>query len=72
MTFHCAGGVEPILKMTGELYELEYQILLMADVVRGKAEVHCTGKDGLRSVMLSNAAQESARTGLVVNLRSQE
>ena len=60
----------PITKMTGELYELEDQIKLMADVVRGKAEVHCTGKDGCRSVMLSNAAQESARTGLVVDLRS--
>ncbi|MCL2622346.1 MAG: Gfo/Idh/MocA family oxidoreductase [Planctomycetaceae bacterium] len=58
----------PITKMTGELYELEDQIALMADVVRGKAEVHCTGKDGCRSVMLSNAAQESARTGNVIKL----
>jgi len=68
VTFHCAGGVEPILKMTGELYELEEQIMLMANVVRGKAKVHCTGKDGCRSVMLSNAAQESARTGNVIKL----
>ena len=58
----------PITKMTGELYELEDQIVLMADVVRGKAEVHCTGRDGRRSVMLSNAAQESARSGMVVKI----
>ncbi len=58
----------PITKMTGELYELEDQIALMAEVVRGNAKIHCTGRDGCRSVMLSNVAQESVKTGKIIHL----
>jgi myo-inositol 2-dehydrogenase/D-chiro-inositol 1-dehydrogenase len=50
-----------IEKITGELYELEEQLDLMADIIAGKAPVHCTGEDGRRAVALSAAALESAK-----------
>lgn len=50
----------------GELFELEDQIALMADVVRGHKPVHCTGNDGRWAVALSQAALKSADTGLPV------
>ena len=50
----------PIEKITGELYELEDQLDLMADIIAGKVPAHCTGEDGLRAVQLSAAALESA------------
>jgi len=52
----------PIEKITGELFELEDQINLMADIIAGKAASHCTGEDGLRAVKLSAAVLESAKT----------
>ena len=52
----------PIDKITGELFELEDQLDLMADIVAGKVPVHCSGEDGLRAVQLSAAALESAKT----------
>jgi len=51
----------PIEKITGELFELEEQLDLMAEVVQGKTSVHCTGEDGRRAVMLSAATLESAK-----------
>jgi myo-inositol 2-dehydrogenase/D-chiro-inositol 1-dehydrogenase len=51
----------PIEKSTGELFELEDQLGLMADVVNGQASVHCTGEDGRRAVVLSHATLESAQ-----------
>jgi len=50
----------PIEKITGELFELEDQLDLMADIIAGKATSHCTGEDGLRAVKLSAATLESA------------
>ena len=58
----------PIEKMTGELYELEDQIRLMANVLQGRANVHCTGEEGRHAVMLSLAAQKSATEGKPVTL----
>ena len=51
----------PIEKITGELFELEDQLDLMADIVAGKVPPHCAGEDGLRAVQLSAAALESAK-----------
>ena len=51
----------PIEKMTGELYELEDQLDLMADIIAGKAPAHCTGEDGRRAVALSATTLESAK-----------
>ena len=51
----------PVDKITGELFELEEQLDLMADIITGKAPVHCTGEDGLRAVALSAATLESAK-----------
>jgi myo-inositol 2-dehydrogenase/D-chiro-inositol 1-dehydrogenase len=52
----------PIEKITGELYELEDQLDLMADIVAGKVPAHCTGEDGRRAVALSVATLESAKS----------
>ena len=51
----------PIEKITGELFELEDQLNLMADIIAGKAPVHCSGEDGCRAVALSAATLESAK-----------
>ena len=51
----------PIEKQTGELFELEDQLALMADVVVGNATVHCTGAEGRLAVALSLAALESSK-----------
>jgi myo-inositol 2-dehydrogenase/D-chiro-inositol 1-dehydrogenase len=51
----------PIEKITGELFELEDQLDLMADIIAGKASVHCTGEAGRRAVVLSAATLESAK-----------
>ena len=58
----------PIEKITGELFELEDQLDLMADIITGKASSHCTGEDGKRAVMLSAAALKSAETKQLVML----
>jgi len=52
----------PIEKITGELFELEDQLDLMADIIVGKAANHCSGEDGKRAVMLSAATLEAAAT----------
>jgi myo-inositol 2-dehydrogenase/D-chiro-inositol 1-dehydrogenase len=58
----------PIEKITGELFELEDQLNLMADIIAGKLSVHCSGEDGKRAVVLSAATLESAKRGLPVVL----
>lgn len=49
----------PIEKMTGELFELEDQVQVVVDAIRGKRELHCTGADGRWSVAMCLAAQTS-------------
>ena len=56
----------PIEKITGELYELEDQLDRMADIIAGKATIHCTGDEGLRAVQLSAAVLDSAKQGNVL------
>ena len=51
----------PIEKTTGELFELEDQIDLMAEIIAGRVTVHCSGEDGKRAVALSAATLESAK-----------
>ena len=58
----------PIEKITGELFELEDQLDLMANIVAGKVPVHCSGEDGKRSVVLSAATLKSAETKQPVTL----
>ena len=58
----------PIEKITGELFELEDQLDLMADIIVGKAASHCTGEDGKRAVALSAATLESAKRKQPVSL----
>jgi len=58
----------PIEKITGELFELEDQIDLMADIIAGKVPSHCTGEDGLCAVKLSAATLESAKTKQPITL----
>jgi len=58
----------PIEKITGELFELEDQLDLMANIIAGKAPNHCTGEEGKRAVALSAATLESAKTKQHVTL----
>jgi predicted dehydrogenase len=47
---------------------LANQIGHFADVIRGKAEPICSGRDGLKSLLVVDAVVESARTGQPVDL----
>jgi len=58
----------PIEKITGELFELEDQLDLMADIVAGKASNHCLGEAGKRAVVLSAATLKAAQQGLPITL----
>lgn len=51
----------PITKITGELFELEDQVKLMAEITQDKSPIHCTGEDGRLAVALSLATLESAK-----------
>jgi myo-inositol 2-dehydrogenase/D-chiro-inositol 1-dehydrogenase len=53
----------PIDKPTGELFELEDQIVRMVDAVRGDKPLHCDATDGRWSVAMCLAASESVQTG---------
>lgn len=53
----------PIEKPTGELFELEDQIVRMADAVQNGVDLHCTGEDGRWSVAMCLAAAQSVQTG---------
>jgi predicted dehydrogenase len=44
------------------------QIVHFADVIRGRAAPICTGRDGLKSLIVVEAVRESARTGHPVTL----
>ncbi len=58
----------PIEKMTGELFELEDQIQVLCDVVRGRRQPHCTAEDGRWAVAMCLAAQRSVDTGFPVSI----
>ncbi|MCC9603629.1 Gfo/Idh/MocA family oxidoreductase [Stieleria sp. JC731] len=53
----------PIEKPTGELFELEDQIIRVADAVRDGKPLHCTAEDGCWSVAMCLAATESVQSG---------
>lgn len=53
----------PIDKPTGELFELEDQIVRVADAIQNGTELHCTARDGRWSVAMCLAATESIKTG---------
>lgn len=53
----------PIEKMTGELFELEDQIDVVAKSVRDQTPLHCTAEDGRWSVSMCLAAQKSVDSG---------
>lgn len=53
----------PIEKPTGELFELEDQIVRMADAIQSGTELHCTAEDGKWSVAMCLAATESIKSG---------
>lgn len=58
----------PIEKMTGELFELEDQIQVVADAIQKGQSLHCSAEDGRWSVAMCLAAQESVDRGSPVQL----
>ena len=58
----------PFDKATGEVFELQDQIAMLVEAVRGKRELACTGHDGRAAVALCLAAQESVDTASPVSL----
>ena len=60
----------PIEKPTGELFELDDQIVMMADCIRSGRPPACSAHDGRSSVALCLAAQESVQSGKPVPLQS--
>ena len=56
----------PISKVTGEIFELEDQVAMMARAVRDGSAPACTGEDGKRSVAMCLAAERSLETGAPV------
>jgi len=67
------GNVEtvPIDKITGELFELEDQLEMFVEAVRGKPNSLTSSEDGRWSVAMCLAAQESVDTGLPVLMTSE-
>jgi myo-inositol 2-dehydrogenase/D-chiro-inositol 1-dehydrogenase len=53
----------PLVKTTGEVFELEDQMALMASAVRGEARLSADGNDGAWSVAMCLAAEQSVREG---------
>ncbi len=58
----------PIDKPTGELFELEDQIVRVVQALRNNVPLHCTAEDGRWSVAMCLAASESVRTGNVISI----
>jgi len=52
-----------ITKITGELFELEDEMAAMVRAIREGTELWCTGEDGMWSVAMCLAAQQSVDTG---------
>ena len=60
----------PLDKPAGELLELADQIAAVAECVRSGAAPPCTGNDGRWSARICLAAEQSARTGRIVDLQN--
>jgi myo-inositol 2-dehydrogenase/D-chiro-inositol 1-dehydrogenase len=58
----------PITKITGEVFELEDQVALVAAAIRDGAPLCATGDDGRWSVAMCLKAQESVQTGRIIPL----
>jgi myo-inositol 2-dehydrogenase/D-chiro-inositol 1-dehydrogenase len=54
--------------ITGEVFELEFELANMAGVVRGEALRCATGEDGRWAVAMCLKAQESVNKGAIVKL----
>jgi myo-inositol 2-dehydrogenase/D-chiro-inositol 1-dehydrogenase len=57
-----------ITRSSGEVFELEDEVAMVAAAVRDGAPVACTGQDGMWSVAMCLAAQRSVDTGAVVRM----
>jgi len=53
-----------IEKITGELFELEDQIVMLVQAIRGEGALSCTAVDGRWSVAMCLAAQASVESGV--------
>lgn len=53
----------PIDKPTGELFELEDQIVRVAEAIQSGRPLHCTAQDGRWSVAMCLAASDSVKAG---------
>jgi myo-inositol 2-dehydrogenase / D-chiro-inositol 1-dehydrogenase len=58
----------PLTKITGEVYELADEIMMVAEAVAANGTILATGEDGLWSVRMCLKAQESVEQGRVVSL----
>lgn len=58
----------PITKITGEVFELEDQMAMMVEAIRGGGALSCTGEDGKWSVAMCVAAQQSVESGQPVKM----
>ena len=59
----------PITKSTGELFELEDQMIILVAAIREGRELSCSGEGGKWSVAMCLAAQQSVSTGQPVPIR---
>jgi myo-inositol 2-dehydrogenase/D-chiro-inositol 1-dehydrogenase len=58
----------PFNRPTGEVFELEDEMAMLVEAVRGGRPLSCTGEDGRWSVAMCLAAQQSVDQGQVVPL----
>ncbi|OAI53432.1 hypothetical protein AYO47_04785 [Planctomyces sp. SCGC AG-212-M04] len=56
----------PIQRSSGELFELEDQIAMFVNAIRGKGQLACPAEEGRWSVAMCLAAQKSVETGAPV------
>ena len=59
----------PIDKITGEVYELEDQIAMLVSAVRDGQPLRATGEDGMWSVAICLAAQQSVDSGMPIEMK---
>lgn len=60
----------PITKTTGELFELEDQMVMLVAAIRQGRKLSCSGEDGKWSVAMCLAAQRSVDTGQPVPVQT--
>jgi myo-inositol 2-dehydrogenase/D-chiro-inositol 1-dehydrogenase len=70
LQYHDGARTEtiPITKSTGEVYELEDEMVMMVRAVRDGGPIAATGADGKWSVALCLAAQRSVDSGQIVSV----